>query len=524
MTFVAPIPRRPLADVLRHLDVSWASGSPDGSPRAQGAAKGQGSPRSGEHPKTGLGLVLGSACLPIQLPRPHLELEPPSQSPSRYSRRLRSIAPPPLQLASPTPRAPLRTLTQAQTPVLGSAYRTPAFAAFANVPLDGKCLPASGDVSVSPQSDRRPSIASTMTTQSTAPTSLLFPGESENVYPGRGANSTHTDRLPWQRSFSQALESALSPLPPRYTYATPTSGKAVRSPLTPSRKSSIEQGDPFTPGLPPDAPPPRLRRTEWVPLPDLTDEELASPDLQALSPLRADLRLDLGVEDLLLRAERCAETIARASMCLCSCSLLRNPESIADLCEKLRATLASVQRALEGTPSDFTAEGSDAKRTWYAKHWQIISSLDRNLNLFYLLAHQVEDRPPRIHRLASILDKLSTYQAKFADLARRIVLSHEKLRFLSLRNQLSIAHVYARSLTDNDTRSALRHDSRAARQEGRTRRREIREELARVRGRIHAIRERAELDVSHIDEMMTICDEDDDLAGDKEGGWGVGQW
>lgn len=44
----------------------------------------------------------------------------------------------------------------------------------------------------------------------------------------------------------------------------------------------------------------------------------------------------------------------------------------------------------------------------------------RNLNLFYLLAHQIEKRPPRIHTLASLIDKLSTYQAKFADLARRI--------------------------------------------------------------------------------------------------------
>ena len=40
--------------------------------------------------------------------------------------------------------------------------------------------------------------------------------------------------------------------------------------------------------------------------------------------------------------------------------------------------------------------------------------------MFYLLAHQIEDHPPRIHKLAGLLDKLAMYQTKFADLARRI--------------------------------------------------------------------------------------------------------
>ena len=44
----------------------------------------------------------------------------------------------------------------------------------------------------------------------------------------------------------------------------------------------------------------------------------------------------------------------------------------------------------------------------------------RNLSLFFLLARQIEDHPPRIHKLAPLLDKLATYQAKFSDLARKI--------------------------------------------------------------------------------------------------------
>ena len=155
-----------------------------------------------------------------------------------------------------------------------------------------------------------------------------------------------------------------------------------------------------------------------------------------------------------------------------SCSILREPESIAHLCNKLRDTFASVQRALDETPDDFTIDWSETKRTWYAKHWQVISSLDRsaltatshvscahslgpsfirNLNMFYLLAHQVEDRPPRIHRLAPILDKLSTYQAKFADLARRIAVRY--LPSLALRTIC---------LTDSDILSSISSRTRSS--------------------------------------------------------------
>ncbi|KAI0350599.1 hypothetical protein OH77DRAFT_1430773 [Trametes cingulata] len=520
MSFAAPVPRLPLASVLRHLDASWAPRTPD----ARDADATQGSQRDEDLPQLGLGLVMGAACLPIHLPRPFLESELASLSPSRYSRRLRSLAPAPLQLASPTPRAPFRSLTQAQTPVPASTRRTPCSAAFVDVPLDTQCGSAFGDVSVSPQSERRASISSTMTSQSTAPTSLVFPGESENINPGRGTNPpSYVDLLSWHRSVSRSLDSPLSPLAAKSAHTGTSARKAMGSPATPAtpaRKSSLGNEDPFTPGLPSDAAPPPLRRTEWVPLPELTDEELPSPDVLLLSPLRADLRLDLGVEDLALRAERCSESIARASLSLCSCSLLREPEAIVDLVDRLRATFVSVQRALDGTPAQFTADGSDAKRIWYAKHWQVIASLDRNLNLFYLLSHQIEERPPRIHRLAPLLDKLGTYELKFADLARRIALSHEKFRFLGLRAELSLSRPPARTTSTDDKERVLRHDARAARQEGRARRREIREEITRVRGRIRAIRER-DVDLARNDENMTVCEEDEEMEREK---WRQERW
>ncbi|KAI0669574.1 hypothetical protein C8Q78DRAFT_1070679 [Trametes maxima] len=511
MAFAAPVPRLPLASVLRELDASWAPRSPEASAPTNGHAHSADATQGPfwdveKNQSQGLGLVLGAACLPIQLPLSQLDFEP--QSPPRYSRRLRSLAPAPLQLASPTPRAPLRTLTQAHTPAPGSALRTSCSAAFVDIQLGPKCASAFADaVSVSPQSERRTSASSTMASWSTAPTSLVFPGDSENMVPGRSTNPSQLGMLSWQRS----LDTPSSAFPPKSANAGPSVlRKAALTPLTSPRKSNFAHDDPFTPGLPLGAAPPPLRRTEVVPLPELTNEELPPPDFLFSSPLDADLWLDLGVEDLVLRAENCSETIARASMSLCSCSLLRDPKSIANLCDKLRATFTSVQRALDGTPAEFSADGSDAKGIWYAKHWQVISSLDRNLNLFYLLARQIEDRPPRIHRLAPLVDKLSTYQSKFADLARRIVLSHEKLRFLGLRNQLSASHAFLRAPVD-DAR-VLRHtDARAARQEGRARRREIREEITRVRGRIRAIRER-DAALGPNDENMSPYDEDEDKS------------
>ncbi|EIW54334.1 uncharacterized protein TRAVEDRAFT_60635 [Trametes versicolor FP-101664 SS1] len=512
MSFAAPVPRIPLVSVLRHLDASWAPISPAASASAPTYAHDatQGPEGGAELPQLGLGLVLGMGGVPIYIPRGQLDLGSPSQSQSRYSQRLRSIAPAPLQLASPTPRAPLRTLRQpaAQTPpALTSAHRvvTPASAVFADVPLATADLFATA-FSISPPSDRKGSTSSAMASPSTAPTSLVFPGDSENRHPGWSTNPpTYVDTLNWQRSPSRSLGSPYSPFTPRSAHAGPSNlRRTVYSPKTPTRKSTREPQVLFTPAGQTVAAPPPLLRTGIVSLPDVTDEGLPSPESQLLSPLHANLRLDMNTEDLMLRTEKCSETIARASLSLCSCSLLREPEAIIALCDALRETFLSVQRALDGTPSDFSVDGVDAKRLWYVKHWQVIASLDRNLNLFYLLAHQIEKRPPRIHTLASLIDKLSTYQAKFADLARRITLSHEKFRFLGLRAQLS-----SRTPVADHEDHVLLHDARATRQEGRARRREIREEITRVRGRMRSICER-DLENTGMPNT-TFHDEDEDM-------------
>ncbi len=150
------------------------------------------------------------------------------------------------------------------------------------------------------------------------------------------------------------------------------------------------------------------------------------------------------------------------------------------------------------------------------------------MSLFYLLAHQIEDRPPRIHKLAPLIDKLATYQAKFADLARRISvspdspplamvtltrhppllqLSYERLRLLSLRTQLTTANTIARHAEDERSR---RRNERAAMQDGRVRRRSLREDIRRVRGTIRAMRDRHAAVVAR-DENMNM-----DVDGNQE--------
>ncbi|TFK92002.1 hypothetical protein K466DRAFT_595623 [Polyporus arcularius HHB13444] len=550
----APAPRVPLASVLQH----WAA---QGSPSQHAVTCGDevGSRMDVtmdqdhweceyEFPQSGLGLMLGAgqrSQTRVLRHGPYTQSHSRSQSQSTYSRRLRRLAPAPLQLAT-TPRQPLRTLAQGPSPATAPAPKTsakgehaPLSGVFVDVPLknggdvetytstratsafDPDCIPsldlsASQTPSASPHStsEHSASIPSAMASMSTAPTSLVFPTATENASTRPHTQThmtahTHTqsytdatqsdstsyvDLLLWRRTVTRALDSPLSPLrtPKSINCSVRTVSAMLSSPpASPLKSFAGEFGvipqSPVTPGLPWNAAPPPLRRNEWIALPELSEHEPLSPGTASGNPMIANLRVDLDVEDLALRAEKCAESIAHASLSLRSCSLLKDPEAIAELCENLRGTFTTVQRAVDATPTEFVVDGSDAKQKWYTKHWDIIDSLNKNLSLFYLLAHQIEDRPPRIHKLAPLIDKLATYQAKFADLARRISLSYERLRLLSLRTQLTTANTIARHAEDERSR---RRNERAAMQDGRVRRRSLREDIRRVRGTIRAMRDR----------------------------------
>lgn len=242
--------------------------------------------------------------------------------------------------------------------------------------LDLDCIPCIPSLdlsaSASPHSiapaERRPSIASVLASMSTATatTSLAFPvtgtenvsanASTENEHtttqsqpptthtngdrddpaytqhiPSSPGPASHADLLFWRRTVSRALDSPLSPL------RTPKSAPAPCKPsvqlpslasamlCTPAmstrRLASMGVGQSDAGDIciysPRDAGPPPLRRTEWVALPEVTDED-GGPRSPASdvsrSPLCANLRLDLNAEDLALRAEKCAETIGRASL------------------------------------------------------------------------------------------------------------------------------------------------------------------------------------------------------------------
>ena len=319
-----------------------------------------------------------------------------SQAQTKFSRRLRRLAPAPLQLASATPRhAPY-------TPARGPGTTCPrcgyTSAPFVNVPLHTAGLPPyepepepipddipSLDLeATSPRSPRNifSSAFSGMTARLRARTKTAV-SPSAMPFSPRHAYTKHDDReIPIHDLFTQPnaapmnmntdsnpnptsnLDQTKSPVPieadPSVSYIDPsprcrTISRARGSLISPTSpyphpyartpKSSQPAAPPLhlpnaaapvpvpvpVPTLAPAAQspttpagPPAMRRSDWlVPLPDMTFADPESPerdrrwdwdwDAGEGEGARADLRLDLDAEDLALRAEKCAEAIARAS-------------------------------------------------------------------------------------------------------------------------------------------------------------------------------------------------------------------
>ncbi|OBZ69917.1 hypothetical protein A0H81_10210 [Grifola frondosa] len=394
--------------------------------------------------ESSLGLVLGMSSRSLAAPR----------SPTTSSRRLRRLAPPPLKI-TPIPSS-CCSLSRVPTPPLG---------VFTDILRNTHIQSA----------DLSPALT-LGTPLSASPASDSFSEE------------TFVSVLQWRRTVSRALDSPLPPLT-----AAPRPPWAVRVHFwSIPRSSSV---------LAFDAAPPPLRRQDLVALPSVPDEgAVAQENVQLLSPLRVNLFLDLEVEDLVAHAESCMAAIDRASLSLRSCSLWRNPDAIVELCEGLRSTLQSLREALEGTPSCSQLEA--VQRTWYTKHRHVITSVRRNLEHFYLLADQIGKAPPRIYRLAGLMEKMIAYNIKFADLVRRIKvrtvdpprdrpficvqLSHEKLRLVQLRTRFVAESDAMRAQAEAER--ARRREFATVWQEGRTRLREMRDEMRRVREAAHSVR------------------------------------
>ena len=110
----------------------------------------------------------------------------------------------------------------------------------------------------------------------------------------------------------------------------------------------------------------------------------------------------------------------------------------------------------------------------------------RNLNVFYQFADQLRARPPRIHRLVAHLNKLHAFRDKFADVARRLAVSHQKLHLVSLRGQFYKEHRVARAQADSERKR--RSEFRVLWAEGRARRDALRNEIKYAKAREQHIR------------------------------------
>ena len=374
----APAPRIPLAAVLQYWGANDVHPRQDPGPSFAHADVrmevdvGERVYEEGFR-RPGLGLVLGLTPSPgpqsRPYPDPHVHPHPHSQSQSQsrslYSRRLRRLAPAPLELTPPTRNSALLTPAAsplASAPPPANPRRTPVSGVFVDAPLatcpgpsctfDLDRLPAIPSVDtitqpkssfISPETNRvaGPSLSSAKATMSTAPTSLAFPsGDSENpiddadteAQTDATVDTWYVNMLTWRRTVSRALDSPLSPF--RSPFRSPKSAKrsihttSVNPVTTPLRSAA---GEVFgnlaqlTPGLPRDTAPPPGPRMECNPLPELVPENQptqalppqpvsAGEEEQPVYPQHADLTWELDVESLMLWAEKCSETIARASL------------------------------------------------------------------------------------------------------------------------------------------------------------------------------------------------------------------
>ncbi|KAH9935198.1 uncharacterized protein BXZ73DRAFT_100585 [Epithele typhae] len=124
----------------------------------------------------------------------------------------------------------------------------------------------------------------------------------------------------------------------------------------------------------------------------------------------ANLRDHLDTENLVWRIDVCADAVVQTSLCLRACPLLKDPGAIAELCEhRLTETLTRIRRALEKTPTTSSSKGKGATpgSPATAKSWLLWTGTSST--------------------------SIGSWTMKFADLARRIAISHEKLRAIDLR-------------------------------------------------------------------------------------------
>ncbi|KZT05433.1 uncharacterized protein LAESUDRAFT_230795 [Laetiporus sulphureus 93-53] len=373
----------------------------------------------------------------------------PFPPPLTLSSRLRKLAPPPLPLSPLS--VPSSALMRPSTTTDDSASSDLTRFSFAASPA--RVFSASRYVSVSP------------TTMTSVDSSEGRPGTSLSSY----------EILQWRRTpltASPAIPVVLRSTRGGSQDALHSAVTRVEEPPTYSEVLALDEYD--------GAGPPPMPRAPFVPLPPSPTEFMwPDEDDDSQSPLQAqtNLREALAVGGLIERAQESRDAVRAAAMSLCSCSLLKDPQAIRNLCASLESVLDAIQEELGKTPEEQGVGESQDLRAWFDKHWQIVSSLKRNLNTFYMFTDQMRRRPPRIHRLADYVDKLRAFWTKFSDIVRRLELSREKLQLLRLRVRYTAEHLAA--CFEMEAERTRRLEFRNAWLEGRALRRTMREEIRR---------------------------------------------
>ncbi|KIP03601.1 hypothetical protein PHLGIDRAFT_130046 [Phlebiopsis gigantea 11061_1 CR5-6] len=396
-------------------------------------------------------------------------LEPPQ---SRWSHRLRRLAPPPIQVPLPsrfswtsTPNSPASSSENGKA---AHASEPPAPAPASHPPSP----PSSHRGAQSQCSTRR---APSGAVQSSASGSLLLqtmPFEDRieraaTIYAGPEVGVDADAPQPSPPQHPPPVVQRTIPLPP----ITPRSAGYAWYPVAGPSSRPLETGEPSSSGLQGRWPSPVLDRTQ------VESADVDSIAQDGLWPLYFSFEREPGV-DWEASTARCIEAVEDMGYVLRSCALISLNETNS-LIESLSGALRTIKSMMQTAPTSVVDLEEFHGQVWSQKYSTVLSSLTRNLDTLYLLADHLRDRPPRINKIVVVLEKLWRFVEKFEDLGRRLQIFHEHFGVLTLRAQLQELRVTAEA--ELAAERARRRSFEQTRAQARAERHQVRDELRRAK-------------------------------------------
>ncbi|THG94919.1 hypothetical protein EW026_g6640 [Hermanssonia centrifuga] len=208
----------------------------------------------------------------------------------------------------------------------------------------------------------------------------------------------------------------------------------------------------------------------------IVTHETSPPQTErVLSPL--NLHFPNPSEDLEDRISKCVDAVEWIRLSLGSGSLIPR-DQIDSLCNALTSSLCGVRAAVHSSPSDARLLLEEHSLNWRQKYESIFESLEKNISYFFLLADSIGQRPPRIHRVENLLEKLWAYAHKFQNLEMKLTTFHDHVRTLAIRSNLKRMNEAARKELEEER--ARRQSFKAASQQAKVKRQELRTEIRRI--------------------------------------------